>query len=186
MSSLSTVYAITTVLSSIAGMGAAFIGNRIFPLKGGSRPPPPTPAEVEDATRIAADKAQKLAAAEEFEKETPDLVQTPPETPPELVQTPPETPPELVQTPPAVPEAVPEPIKLAPENPEDLPEPVPESVPEPVKLAPENPEDLPEPVPESVTEPVKLAPENPEEPPENPEDEMPIQAAKGRKKRYHK
>jgi len=178
MSSLSTVYAITTVLSSIAGMGAAFIGNRIFPLKGGSRPPPPTPAEVEEATRIAADKAQKLAAAEEFEKETPDLIQTPPETPPELVQTPPETPPELVQTPPETPEAV----KLAPENPEDVPEPVPE----PVKLAPENPEDLPEDLPEPVTEPVKLAPENPEEPPENPEDEMPMQSAKGRKKRSHK
>jgi hypothetical protein len=174
MSSLSTVYAITTVLSSIAGMGAAFIGNRIFPLTGGSRPPPPTPAEVEEATRVAADKAQKLAAAEEFEKKIPDLVQTPPETPPELVQTPPETPPELVQTPPETPE----PVKLAPENPEDLPE--------PVKLAPENPEDLPESVPEVVPEPVKLAPENPEEPPENPEDEMPVQAAKGRKKRSHK
>jgi hypothetical protein len=152
MSSLSTVYAITTVLSSIAGMGAAFIGNRIFPLKGGSRPPPPTPAEVEEATRVAADKAQKLAAAEEFEKKIPDLVQTPPETPPELVQTPPETPAELVQTPPETPE----PVKLAPENPEDLPEPLAEPlaepVSEPVKLAPENPEDLPESVPEVVTD----------------------------------
>jgi hypothetical protein len=168
MSSLSTVYAITTVLSSIAGMGAAFIGNRIFPLTGGSRLPPPTPAEVEEATRVAADKAQKLAAAEEFEKKTPEPV--------------PEPVPELVKLAPENPEDLPEPVKLAPETLEDLPEPLPEPVPEPVKLAPENPEDLPE----SVPEPVKLAPENPEEPPENPEDEMPVQAAKGRRKRSHK
>ena len=171
MSSLSTVYAITTVLSSIAGMGAAFIGNRIFPLTGGSRPQPPTPAEVEEATRVAADKAQKLAAAEEYEKEVPELVQTPPETPPELVQTPPETPPELVQTPPETPpelvqtppELVPEPVKLPPENPEDVP---------PTNLPPENPEDLPESF---------LGP-----PPENPEDIQEVQSARGRKKRHHK
>ena len=163
MASLSTVYAITTVLSSIAGMGAAFIGNRIFPLKGGSQPPPPTPAEVEEATRIAADKAQKLAEAEEYEKEPPELAQTPPETPPELVQTPPETPPELAQTPPATPP------ELA-----QTPPATPEPVPEPVKLPPENPEDIPESF---------LGP-----PPENPEDkDIPtFQSAKGRKKRYHK
>jgi hypothetical protein len=182
MSSLSTVYAITTVLSSIAGMGAAFIGNRIFPLAGGSRPPPPTPAEVEQATRIAADKAQKLAAAEDFEKELPELVQTPPETPPELVQTPPETPPELIKTPPETP---PELVQTPPETPE--------SVPEVVQQPPENPED---------SLPIKLPPENPEDllPPENPEDipepfpdlqqsseDIPtVQAAKGRKKRHHK
>ena len=157
MASLSTVYAITTVLASVAGMGAAFVGNRIFPLKGGSQPLPPTPAEVEEATRVAADKAQKLAAAEEVS----EVIKTPPETPPELVQTPPETPPELVQTPPETP---PELVQTPPETPEPLLE--------PVKFPPENPEDVPDNF---------LGP-----PPINPEDVQEVQSAKGRKKRSHK
>ena len=126
MSSLSTVYVITTVLSSIAGMGAAFVGNRIFPLKGGSRQPPPTPAEVEEATRVAADKAQRLASAEEYEKKLPlensEDIHEVIKTPPELVQSPSETPPELVEPPPENPEDVPEPfLGPPPENPEDVP-----------------------------------------------------------------
>jgi len=65
---------ISVLLSSAAGMGAAFVGNKIYPIKGGAEVPPPTPAEVKKATaeadkltHIAADKAAKLAAAESYQ-----------------------------------------------------------------------------------------------------------------------
>ena len=65
---------ISVLLSSAAGMGAAFLGNRIYPIKGGAEVPPPTPeevkkatAEADKATRLAADKAAKLAAAEPYQ-----------------------------------------------------------------------------------------------------------------------
>ena len=98
MASLSTVYSIATILSSVAGMGAAFLGNKIYPLVGGSTPPPPTPAEVKEATRVAADKADKLAAAELFEikeaEKAKDAFETtaPPPTPEPLPEPPAEVP----------------------------------------------------------------------------------------------
>lgn len=36
MASLTTVYIISIILTSIAGMGSAFVGNKIYPLSGGS------------------------------------------------------------------------------------------------------------------------------------------------------
>jgi hypothetical protein len=39
MASLTTVYMISMILTSIVGMGSAFLGNRIYPLKGGVEPP---------------------------------------------------------------------------------------------------------------------------------------------------
>ena len=38
MASLTTVYMISMVLTSIAGVSSAFLGNRIFPLTGGAIP----------------------------------------------------------------------------------------------------------------------------------------------------
>jgi len=67
MASLTTVYVISVILTSIAGMGAAFVGSKIYPLKGGAETPPPTPAEVKRATADAADKAARLAAAEIYQ-----------------------------------------------------------------------------------------------------------------------
>jgi len=71
MASLTTVYMISVLLSSLAGMGAAFVGNRIYPIKGGAEV---APAEVKEATEaadkatgLAADKAAKLAAAESYQ-----------------------------------------------------------------------------------------------------------------------
>ena len=61
---LGLVYGVSIFLASAAGMGAAFLGNRIFPLKGGDQPPAPTPAEVAAAVKKAekADtEASKLA-----------------------------------------------------------------------------------------------------------------------------
>ena len=61
---LGVVYGVSIFLASAAGMGAAFLGNRIFPLKGGDYKPPPTPAEVAAAVKNAerADsEASKLA-----------------------------------------------------------------------------------------------------------------------------
>ncbi len=48
-------------------MGSAFVGNQIFPIKGGAETPPPTPAEVKAITKEAADKAAALAAAEVYQ-----------------------------------------------------------------------------------------------------------------------
>lgn len=39
MASLTTVYSISIVLTSIAGMGSAFAGNRIYPIAGGAESP---------------------------------------------------------------------------------------------------------------------------------------------------
>ena len=55
MASLTTVYMISMILTSIAGIGSAFLGNKIYPLTGGAEPIPvelqpptlpQTPAEV--------------------------------------------------------------------------------------------------------------------------------------------
>ena len=125
MASLSTVYSIATILSSVAGMGAAFLGNKIYPLIGGSAPPPPTPGEVKEATRVAADKAEKLAAAELFEIKEAENAKDAFETTPE-----------------PVPEPAPEPV---PELPAEVSEPVPEPVPEPpAEVSEQVPESLPE------------------------------------------
>jgi len=61
MASLTTVYMISVLLSSLAGMGAAFVGNKVYPIKGGAEVAPPTPAEVKAATEDA-DKATHLTA----------------------------------------------------------------------------------------------------------------------------
>lgn len=44
MASLTTVYVISIILTSLAGIGSAFVGNKIYPLKGGAVELPPTPA----------------------------------------------------------------------------------------------------------------------------------------------
>jgi hypothetical protein len=84
MASLTTVYMISMILTSIAGIGSAFLGNKIYPLTGGAEPPPPTPSEVSKAAAEVAEKASKLASAEEFkirEAEKATLLQTPTEVP---------------------------------------------------------------------------------------------------------
>ena len=43
MASLTTVYMISMILTSIAGFSSAFVGNRIFPLTGGEIPTEPVP-----------------------------------------------------------------------------------------------------------------------------------------------
>jgi hypothetical protein len=149
MASLTTVYSLSVLLSSIAGMGSAFLGNRIFPFKGGNVPPPPTPAEVkkateeaDKATHIAAEKAAKLAAAELYEIKKAQKEEEPPK-------------PETVPEPEPVAEPVPEPEPPKPEpvpEPEPVAEPVPEPVPEPEPPKPEPPKPEPETVP--VAEPV--------------------------------
>lgn len=40
MASLTTVYMISMILTSIAGIASGFVGNRIFPLTGGTKPVP--------------------------------------------------------------------------------------------------------------------------------------------------
>lgn len=68
MVSLSTVYVISIVLTSLAGMGSAFVGNKVYPIQGGAVIPPPTPEDVRKATEEAAKKAKEYAEATVFAK----------------------------------------------------------------------------------------------------------------------
>ncbi len=77
MASLSTVYIVSVVLASLAGVGSAFIGNRIYPIKGGSGLPPPSPEEVSQAAEKASQLAKRYAEAEQFQRdETKTSLQT--------------------------------------------------------------------------------------------------------------
>jgi hypothetical protein len=74
MASLSTVYFISIIMASLAGIGSAFVGNAIHEIKGGADYVPPTPAEVanataeaERATNEADKKAKELRDAESFQ-----------------------------------------------------------------------------------------------------------------------
>jgi hypothetical protein len=96
MTSLSTVYFISILTASIAGIGSAFVGNMIHPIKGGADYVPPTPADVakatadaERATNEADKKAKELRDAEPFQKAqapapvpVPVPVRAPPPPPP--------------------------------------------------------------------------------------------------------
>jgi len=49
MGSLTTVYLIGIILASLSGMASAFVGERVFPLKGGDiKPQPESLPELED------------------------------------------------------------------------------------------------------------------------------------------
>ena len=47
MASLSTVYFIGIMLASVAGMSSAFLGNKIYPIKGGMEPVKEEPVKEE-------------------------------------------------------------------------------------------------------------------------------------------
>lgn len=88
MASLTTVYAISIILTSLAGIGSAFVGNKIYPLKGGTIVLPPTPADVKKATEeadkatsVAADKAAKLAASDLYQVKKAQEAEKEPEPP---------------------------------------------------------------------------------------------------------
>jgi hypothetical protein len=116
MASLTTVYVISVILTSIAGMGAAFVGSKIYPLKGGAEPPPPTPAEVKRATADAADKAARLAAAEVYQIKAAEKAEQEGPTGPAEVPEVPEVPTGPVEVP-EVPEVPTGPVEV-PEVPE--------------------------------------------------------------------
>jgi hypothetical protein len=64
MVSLTWVYVISLSIVSGAGMFAAFVGDRIHPIKGGDLGiPPPTPAQVATATASANELARRLRDA---------------------------------------------------------------------------------------------------------------------------
>jgi hypothetical protein len=84
MTSLSTVYFISILVASGAGIGSAFVGNMIHPIKGGADYVPPTPADVakataeaERATNEADKKAKELRDAEPFQKASPPIISKP-------------------------------------------------------------------------------------------------------------
>lgn len=89
MASLTTVYVISIILTSLAGIGSAFVGNTIYPLKGGAVELPPTPAEeapVPEETSVPApvnlnslEEAIKTGfnMDDEFSKNVVDFIKTP-------------------------------------------------------------------------------------------------------------
>lgn len=77
MVNLSTVYVISIILASVAGMGSAFVGNKIHPIIGGGAKPPPSPAEVYAEAQKTAEMAKKLANAQIPPKATEEPIFTP-------------------------------------------------------------------------------------------------------------
>lgn len=64
MASLSTLYFMSIVLASAAGIGSTFIGDRVYPIQRGGEITPPTPEEVAAEALKASQMAQDLAAAQ--------------------------------------------------------------------------------------------------------------------------
>jgi hypothetical protein len=103
MQSLTSVYFISLVVVSLVGVGSAFLGNMIHPIKGGADYVPPTPADVAKATAEAerasneADKkAKELRDAEKFQIEKSRNSPLPPSPPaPAPAPAPPPLPPSL-------------------------------------------------------------------------------------------
>jgi len=63
MASLSTVYFIGIMLASVAGMSSAFLGNKIYPIKGGMEPvkeepvkEEPNPFKEQDTSQLGGDR----------------------------------------------------------------------------------------------------------------------------------
>lgn len=70
MASLSTLYFMSIVLASAAGIGSTFIGDRVYPIQRGGEITPPTPEEVAAAALKASQMAEDLAAAQPRPTET--------------------------------------------------------------------------------------------------------------------
>ena len=67
MASLTTVYIISVIVASIAGMGSAFLGNKIYPLKGGEQSP--TVEEPEEVPAVEEAEPKELPVVEEPQAE---------------------------------------------------------------------------------------------------------------------
>ncbi len=118
MVNLSTIYGVTIVLGSLAAMGSAYVGTKVYPIQTGGDPlaGPATLAAAVTGAFAAAEKAL-TPSPEPLSTETvkeqppaPIVEETPPtpaveETPPVVEETPPtpaveETPPVVEETPP--------------------------------------------------------------------------------------
>lgn len=88
MASLTTVYVISIILTSLAGIGSAFVGNKIYPLKGGSvvevetpkevTPPAPAPAiQVADTNPLQEAIKSGFNMDDEFAANVVDFIKTP-------------------------------------------------------------------------------------------------------------
>jgi len=73
MASLSTVYFIGIVLASVAGMSSAFLGNKLYPIKGGTEPVKEEPVKEEAVKEepVKEEPVKEEAVKEEPVKEEP-------------------------------------------------------------------------------------------------------------------
>ena len=71
MSSLTTVYFTGILIASLSGIGSAFLGDRIFPLKGGSSVTPVEKPKVEEKPAPVEEDEKPLAVEDEEEKPLP-------------------------------------------------------------------------------------------------------------------
>jgi hypothetical protein len=94
MSSLTTVYFTGILIASLSGIGSAFLGDRIFPLKGGSVVTPieqpkeeekPVPVEEEEKPLAVEDEEEKPLQLED-EEEKPLAVQDEDEEKPLMIE----------------------------------------------------------------------------------------------------
>ena len=88
MASLSTLYFMSIVLASAAGIGSTFIGNRVYPIQRGGEITPPTPEEVAAEALKTSQMAQDLAAAQPKPTPTQPTPTQPTETSSETLQQP--------------------------------------------------------------------------------------------------
>jgi len=85
MASLTTVYVISIVLASIAGMGSAFVGSKIYPLTGGAKEkqsdtdaePTPEPQSEETLEPLEETIKNEFNMDNEFAKNVVAFIKTP-------------------------------------------------------------------------------------------------------------
>jgi hypothetical protein len=75
MASLSTLYFMSVLLASVAGIGSTFIGDRVYPIQGGREITPPTPEEVAAEALKTSELAKRLAEAQSTETSSENLQQ---------------------------------------------------------------------------------------------------------------
>lgn len=153
MVNLSTVYAISIVLASVAGMGSAFLGHRFYPIVGGAAKPPPSPSEVYAEAKKTAELAERLASAQIPPKEEETEIPPEPEVPTKSEDISANAPTDTNNEPPLEPSAEPE----VPTKSEEIPAEAPTDT---NNEPPEIPTYLPEPEPEAQPEPEVKEEEN--------------------------
>jgi outer membrane biosynthesis protein TonB len=99
MVSLSTVYGVSIFLGSLAAMGAAVVGTKVYPIQSGGDPLLPGIGIGATITGFFASAADKIKGTFSSEPTPPPAPEVPAPPPPPVQTSPPPPPPPTVQTP---------------------------------------------------------------------------------------